>query len=132
LPENGFGARSLQRYRRRRPVPDLEIRRIVIDSIIEIHSRSGGTCACRRIRAALPAGCGMNVNLELVRSIMTEHTPTLGLPLLPSGKLRLLRYRWRVPWCSICLDAAPAGLVHVLTVPTMSTQTLGKSQNVGE
>ena len=49
-------ARSLLQYHRRRPVPDREIRRLIVaDTITEIHQRSRGTYGRRRIRAALLA-----------------------------------------------------------------------------
>jgi putative transposase len=67
-------ARSLLQYYRRRPVPDRQIRRvIVVDTISEIHQRSRGTYGRRRVRAALLADYEMNVNLNLVNSIITEH-----------------------------------------------------------
>jgi len=44
-------ARSLFQYYRRRPVPDREIRRLIVaDTITEIHQRSRGTYGGRRIR----------------------------------------------------------------------------------
>jgi putative transposase len=49
-------ARSLLQYHRRRPVPDRQIRRLIVaDTIAEIHQRSRGTYGGRRIRAALLA-----------------------------------------------------------------------------
>jgi putative transposase len=67
-------ARSLLQYHRRRPVPDRQIRRLIVaDTITEIHQRSRGTYGRRRVRAALLADYDMNVNLKLVGSIMTEH-----------------------------------------------------------
>ena len=73
-------ARSLLQYHRRRPVPDREIRRLIVaDTITEIHQRSRGTYGRRRIRAALLADYEMNVNHKLVNSIMTEHG-LCGLP----------------------------------------------------
>ena len=73
-------ARSLLQYHRRRPVPDRQVRRLIVaDTITEIHQRSRGTYGRRRVRAALLADYDMNVNLKLVGSIMTE--PGLyGLP----------------------------------------------------
>src|ERR1700749_2536784 len=69
----GF-TRSLLQYYRRRPVPDREIRRLIVaDTITEIHQRSRNTYGGRRIRAALLADYDMNVNLKLGRSIMAEH-----------------------------------------------------------
>jgi HTH-like domain len=66
-------ARSLLQYQRRRLVPDREIRRLIVaDTITEIHQRSRGTYGRRRVRAALLADYDMNVNLKLVKSIMTE------------------------------------------------------------
>jgi putative transposase len=65
--------RSLLQYHRRRPVPDREVRRLIVaDTITEIHQRSRGTYGRRRVRAALLADYEMNVNLKLVNSIMTE------------------------------------------------------------
>ena len=73
-------ARSLLQYHRRRPIPDREIRRLIVaDTITEIHQRSRGTYGRRRIRAALLADYEMNVNHKLVNSIMTEHG-LYGLP----------------------------------------------------
>jgi putative transposase len=51
----------------------------VADTITEIHLRSRGTYGRRRGRAALLADDDMNVDLELVKSIMTEHG-LYGLP----------------------------------------------------
>jgi putative transposase len=83
--------RSLFQYYRRRPVPDREIRRLVVaDTITEIHQRSRGTYGGRRIRAALLADYDMNVNLKLVRSIMTEHGLS-GLPHPPRRIPNLIR-----------------------------------------
>jgi putative transposase len=79
-------ARSLLQYYRRRPVPDRQIRRLIVaDTITEIHQRSRGTYGGRRIRAALLADYDMNVNLKLVRSIMGEN----GLCGLPRSTRRL-------------------------------------------
>jgi transposase InsO family protein/transposase-like protein len=79
-------ARSLLQYYQRRPVPDREIRRLIVaDTITEIHQRSRGTYGGRRIRAALLGDYDMNVNLKLVRSIMTEH----GLSGLPRPRRRI-------------------------------------------
>jgi len=79
-------ARSLLQYYRRRPVPDRQIRRLIVaDTISEIHQRSRGTYGRRRVRAALLADYDMNVNLKLVSSIMTEH----GLYGLPRPARRL-------------------------------------------
>src|SRR3984957_7028468 len=73
-------ARSLLQYHRRRPVPDRQIRRLIVaDTITEIHQRSRGTYGRRRVRAALLADYDMNVNLKLVGSIMAEHG-LYGLP----------------------------------------------------
>jgi putative transposase len=73
-------ARSLLQYHRRRPVPDRQIRRLIVaDTITEIHQRSRGTYGRRRVRAALLADFDMNVNLKLVGSIVTEHD-LYGLP----------------------------------------------------
>ena len=73
-------ARSLLQYHRRRPVPDREIRRLIVaDTITEIHQRSRGTYGRRRVRAALLGDYDMNVNLKLVNSIMSEHG-LCGLP----------------------------------------------------
>jgi transposase-like protein len=73
-------ARSLLQYHRRRPVPDREIRRLIVaDTITEIHQRSRCTYGRRRVRAALLADYEMNVNLKLVNSIMSEHG-LWGLP----------------------------------------------------
>jgi putative transposase len=67
-------ARSLLQYYRWRPVPDREIRRLIVaDTVTEIHQRSRGTYGGRRIRAALLADYDMIVNLKLIRSIMSEH-----------------------------------------------------------
>jgi len=74
-------ARSLLQYHRRRPVPDREIRRLIVaDTITEIHQRSRGTYGRRRVRAALLADYEMNVNLKLVNSIMSEHGPVRAAP----------------------------------------------------
>jgi len=79
-------ARSLLQYHRRRPVPDRQIRRLIVaDTITEIHQRSRGTYGRRRVRAALLGDYDMNVNLKLVASIMTEH----GLYGLPRPARRL-------------------------------------------
>ena len=84
-------ARSLLRYYRRRPVPDRQIRRLIVaDTITEIHQRSRGTYGGRRIRAALLADYDMNVNLKLVRSIMGEHG-LYGLPHPPRRLPNLIR-----------------------------------------
>src|SRR5271170_410284 len=73
-------ARSLLQYHYRRPVPDRQIRRLIVaDTITEIHQRSRGTYGRRRVRAALLADYEMNVNLKLVNSIMTENG-LCGLP----------------------------------------------------
>jgi putative transposase len=73
-------ARSLLQYHRRRPVPDREIRRLIVaDTITEIHQRSRCTYGRRRVRAALLADYEMNVNLKLVNSIMSERG-LYGLP----------------------------------------------------
>ena len=73
-------ARSLLQYHRRRPVPDREVRRLIVaDTITEIHQRSRGTYGRRRVRAALLADYEMNVNHKLVNSIMSEHG-LYGLP----------------------------------------------------
>jgi transposase-like protein len=73
-------ARSLLQSHRRRPVPDREVRRLIVaDTITEIHQRSRGTYGRRRVRAALLADYEMNVNLKLVNSIMSEHG-LYGLP----------------------------------------------------
>jgi putative transposase len=73
-------ARSLLQYHRRRPVPNRQIRRLIVaDTITEIHQRSRGTYGRRRVRAALMVDYDMNVNLKLVGSIMTEHG-LYGLP----------------------------------------------------
>jgi putative transposase len=73
-------ARSLLQYHRRRPVPDREIRRLIVaDTIAEIHQRSRCTYGRRRVRAALLADYEMNVNLKLVNSIMSERG-LYGLP----------------------------------------------------
>src|SRR5271156_5820020 len=79
-------ARSLLQYHHRRPVPDQQIRRLIVaDTITEIHQRSRGTYGRRRVRAALLADYEMNVNLKLVNSIMTEN----GLCGLPRPTRRL-------------------------------------------
>jgi putative transposase len=45
-------ASSLLQYHRRRPVPDREVRRLIVaDTITEIHRRSRGTYGRRRVRA---------------------------------------------------------------------------------
>jgi putative transposase len=73
-------ARSLLQYHRRRPVPDRQVRRLIVaDTIIEIHQRSRGTNGRRRIRAALLGDYDMNVNRKLIHAIMTEHG-LYGLP----------------------------------------------------
>jgi putative transposase len=83
--------RSLFQYYRRRPVPDREIRRLIVaDTIAEIHQRSRGTYGGRRIRAALLGDYDMNVNLKLVRSIMVEHGLS-GLPHPPRRIPNLIR-----------------------------------------
>jgi putative transposase len=70
----------LLQYHRRRPVPDRQIRRLIVaDTIAKIHQRSRGTYGRRRVRAALLVDYDMNVNLKLVGSIMTEHG-LYGLP----------------------------------------------------
>lgn len=79
-------ARSLLQYYRRRPISDRQVRRLIVaDTITEIHRRSRGTYGRRRVRAALLADYDMNVNLKLVRSIMTEQ----GLYGLPRAGRRL-------------------------------------------
>ncbi|HTY32935.1 MAG TPA: IS3 family transposase [Mycobacterium sp.] len=84
-------ARSLLQYYRRRPVPDREIRRLIVsDTITEIHQRSRGTYGGRRIRAALLADYDMNVNPKLIRSIMSEHG-LHGLPHPPRRIPNLIR-----------------------------------------
>jgi putative transposase len=84
-------ARSLLQYYRRRPVPDRQIRRLIVaDTITEIHQRSRGTYGGRRIRAALLADYDMNVNLKLVRSIMGEQG-LYGLPHPPRRLPNLIR-----------------------------------------
>lgn len=46
VPDNGGLARSNLQYHRRRPVPDREIRRLIVaDTISDIHPRSRGTYA---------------------------------------------------------------------------------------
>ena len=73
-------ARSLLQYYRRRPVPDREIRRpIVADTITEIYLRSRGTYGRKRVRATVLADYEMNVNHQLVNSIMSERGLS-GLP----------------------------------------------------
>lgn len=73
-------ARPLLQYHRRRPVPDREVRRLIVaDTITEIHQRYRGAYGRRRMRAALLADCDMNVNHKLVNSIMSEHG-LYGLP----------------------------------------------------
>ncbi|WP_197503442.1 IS3 family transposase [Mycobacterium sp. E740] len=72
--------RSLLQYHRRRPVPDREVRRLIVaDTITEIHLRSRGTYGRKRVRAALLADYEMNVNHKLVNSIMSERG-LYGLP----------------------------------------------------
>jgi putative transposase len=84
-------ARSLLQYYRRRPVPDREIRRLIVaDTVTEIHQRSRGTYGGRRIRAALLADYEMIVNLKLIRSIMSEHG-LHGLPHPPRRIPNLIR-----------------------------------------
>jgi putative transposase len=84
-------ARSLLQYHRRRPVPDRQIRRLIVaDTITEIHQRSRGTYGGRRIRAALLADYDMNVNLKLVRSIIGEQG-LYGLPHPPRRLPNLIR-----------------------------------------
>jgi len=79
-------ARSNLQYHRRRPVPDREIRRLIVtDTITEIHQRSRGTYGGRRIRAALLDEFEMNVNLKLIRAIMTEQ----GISGLPHPRRRI-------------------------------------------
>lgn len=79
-------ARSNLQYHRRRPVPDREIRRLIVaDTITEIHQRSRGTYGGLRIRAALLDEYEMNVNLKLVRAIMTEQ----GISGLPHPRRRI-------------------------------------------
>jgi putative transposase len=87
-------ARSLLQCHRGRPVPDREIRRLIVaDTITEIHQRSRGTYGRRRVRAALLADYDMNVNLKLVNSIMTE-SGLCGLPRpgrrIPNGTVTLV------------------------------------------
>ena len=84
-------ARSLLQYHRRRPVPDRQIRRLIVaDTITEIHQRSRGTYGRRRVRAALLADYDMNVNLKLVGSIMGEEG-LYGLPHPPRRLPNLIR-----------------------------------------
>jgi putative transposase len=79
-------ARSNLQYHRRRPVPDREIRRLIVaDTITEIHQRSRGTYGGHRIRAALLDDYEMNVNLKLVRAIMAEQ----GISGLPHPRRRI-------------------------------------------
>lgn len=86
-------ARSLLQYHRRRPVPDREIRRLIVaDTITEIHQRSRGTYGRRRIRAALLADYEMNVNHKLVNSIMSEHG-LCGLPRPGRGIPNLIKVK---------------------------------------
>ncbi|UNB52960.1 IS3 family transposase [Mycolicibacterium sp. YH-1] len=81
--------RSLLQYHRRRPVPDPEVRRLIVaDTITEIHQRSRGTYGRRRVRAVLRADYDMNVNHKLVTSIMSEQG-LYGLPLLGRRKPNL-------------------------------------------
>jgi transposase-like protein len=48
-------ARSLLQYHRRRPVPDREVRRLIVpDTITEIYQRSRGTYGRKRVRAEPP------------------------------------------------------------------------------
>ena len=62
------------------PVSDRQVRRLIVaDTITKIHQRSRGTYGHRRVRAALLGAYDMNVNLKLVKSIMTEHGLS-GLP----------------------------------------------------
>jgi transposase-like protein len=83
-------ARSNLQYHRRRPVPDRQIRRLIVaDAITEIHQRSRCTYGGRRIRAALLDEYEMNVNLKLVRAIMIEHGIS-GLPHPPQAVCRTL------------------------------------------
>ena len=86
-------ARSLLQYHRRRPMPDREIRRLIVaDTITEIHQRSRGTYGRRRIRAALLADYEMNVNHKLVNSIMSEHG-LCGLPRPGRGIPNLIKVK---------------------------------------
>jgi putative transposase len=73
-------ARSVLQYHRRRPVPDREIRRLIVaDTTTEIHQRSRGTYGRRRsVRHCWPV-IEMNVNHKLVNSVMNEHG-LCGLP----------------------------------------------------
>jgi transposase InsO family protein len=70
---------TFQAYRAR-PVPDRQIRRIIVaDAIARIHQASRATYGKRRIRAALLDEHEMIVNHKLVAAIMTE----LGISGLP-------------------------------------------------
>lgn len=72
--------RSLLQHHRRRPIPDREIRRLIVsDTIIEIYQRFRGTYGRKRVRAALLADYDMNVDHKLVHSIMSEQGLS-GLP----------------------------------------------------
>ena len=89
--------RSLLFYHRRRPVPDREVRRLIVaDTIAEIHERSRGTYGRRRVRAALLADYEMNVNHKLVSSIMTE-LKLFGLPRPGRRKPNLIGVDTEVP-----------------------------------
>jgi transposase-like protein len=68
--------RSLLQYHRRRPVPDREVRRLIVaDTITEIHQRSRGTYGRRRVRAA---SAGTPERNSASRSAPGSNAPTTG------------------------------------------------------
>jgi hypothetical protein len=79
LPDNEISAFAVA-VSPTRPVPDREVRRLIVaDTITEIHQRSRGTYGRRRVRAALLADYETNVNHKLVNKIMAEYG-LYGLP----------------------------------------------------
>lgn len=125
-------ARSLLQYHRRRPVPDREVRRLIVaDTITEIHQRSRGTYGRRRVRAALLADYEMNVNHKLVNSIMAENG-LYGLPRPGRRKPNLIgvdtpvdlvnrRFRATMPnqlWCTDITEHPAPWIPAVVATPT--------------
>lgn len=124
--------RSLLQYHRRRPVPDREIRRLIVaDTITEIHVRSRGTYGRRRIRAALLADYEMNVNHKVVNAIMSEHG-LCGLP-RPGRRIpnlikvstpedlvnrRFTATRPNELWCTDITEHPPPAMAGCIAVPS--------------
>lgn len=73
---------SFHYWRTRGPSRQAIRRAWLTDLITEIHTRSRGTCAQRRIRAELADDYGQIVNKKAIRSIMVE----LGISGLPKRK----------------------------------------------